>query len=240
MMKKKETQEEFYARIEKYSDKQDIVFVDKKNECNDIFSFMFRPAHKVQFMAGMFAHVVIHGLTEEAGKPVRYFSIASAPYEENLMFTTHVREKSMHKQKLGALSPGDSLSIYKVKGEFVLPDDQSRPVVLIAGGIGITPFRSMMRQALHERSKRGITLVHISDDEYVYENELSQLPYNQHRIRRERIDEYMQTLFEESGNTMYYFSGPPSFVDSMKERSLSIGINENDIKQDWFDGYDDF
>lgn len=235
-----ETREEFYARIEKYPDKQDITFVEKRHEYGDVYSFVFRPGHNVDFVPGQFVHLVIHDLPIEAGEPVRYLSIASAPSDKNLQFTTHVRKESRHKQKLGSLKEGDKETIYKIKGEFVLPENRTTPVVLLAGGIGITPYRSMMREEAHRQSKRDLSLVHVSDGEYLFERELSELPFSQHRIGREQIDDYIKTLFKEKEGALFYVSGPPGFVDAMKEKFLAFGIKEENIKQDWFDGYEDF
>jgi len=176
----------------------------------------------------------------KAGKPVRYFSVASAPSDENLQFTTHVREKSLHKQKLYSLKEGEAETIYNVKGKFVLPEEIGKSVILVAGGIGITPFRSMMREEAHGKSNRDITLVHVSDNEYLFEKELSEFPFSQHRIGRKELHSYLETFYKEKENGIFYVSGPPVFVDTMKEDLLKIGVSDDNIKQDWFDGYDDF
>lgn len=236
---KQETREEFYQRIEKYTDKQDITLIEKKCEFGDVHSFLFKSSHKVDFVPGQFAHVVIRGLPESAGKPVRYLSLASAPSDAELQFTTHVRKRSLHKQKLDELKLGETETIYNIKGEFVLPRDASKPVILVACGIGITPFRSMMREESHNNSKRDITLVHVSDNKYLFERELSELPFSQHRIRRDEIQSYIETLYKKKEDAIFYVSGPPGFVDAIKEDLLKIGIKEENIKQDWFDNYDD-
>ncbi len=236
---KQETREEFYQRIEQYTDKQDITLIEKKHEFIDVYSFVFKPSHKVDFVPGQFAHVVIHRLPENAGKPVRYLSIASAPSDNELQFTTHMRKQSLHKQKLGELKLGETETIYNVKGEFVLPADASKPVILVAGGIGITPFRSMMREESHNNSKRDITLVHVSDNEYLFERELSELSFSQHRIGRDKIRAYTETLYKEKEDAIFYVSGPPGFVDATKETLTMMSVSEDSIKQDWFDKYDD-
>lgn len=236
---KEETREEFYARIQTYDDKQDIILVEKKHEYADVYSFIFKPQHQVDFTPGYYAHVVIHDLPKSAGGPVRYLSIASAPSDGVLQFTTHVRDESAHKQKLGKLKIGDFETIYKVKGDFVLPKDQSRSVVLVAGGIGITPFRSMLREEAHNLSSRDITLVHVSDKEYLFEKELREFSFSQFRIKRDEINAYMETLYKEKTNAVFYASGPPGFVDAMKELLEKIGVKKENIKQDWFDNYDD-
>lgn len=244
MGKKDETREEFYKRIKEYPDTQDITFVSKKHEGADVYSFFFSPTKKVTFKPGMYAHVVIPTVPEEEGKPVRYFSIASAPTEDYLRFTTRVRDGSVHKQKLAELKPDDKCAIYKVKGEFLLPSNKERPVVLIAGGIGITPFRSMLINMDAKEETRNITLVHVSDKDYVFQRDLSEIPVPQHRITRDGVESIIEELVEEAEdrgeeNVMWYISGPPAFVDFVKEVLLEHDIEEKNIKQDEFDGYDD-
>src|SRR5690349_15824858 len=75
----------------------------------------------------------------------RTFSIASGPSESTLQIATRMRDTAF-KRVLGSLAPGAALKIRGPMGKFILPEDPSRPVVLLAGGIGITPFMSMLRE----------------------------------------------------------------------------------------------
>ena len=238
MTNENETREEFTERIKQYDDLQDITFVRKEHEYGDVHTLVFQPERPVHFSPGQFAHLVLWPLPDEIGKPVIYLSLSSKPSNPELRFTTHLRESDF-KNVLSNLKEGDKLSIYKVKGDFVLPEDTTKPVVLLAGGIGITPFRSMMLDENEKETGRNITLVHVSDNEYLYEEELSKLPFSQFRINREEIQSYAYALHSEKPNAVFYVSGPPGFVDAVKEICVSVGVSEENIKQDWFDGYDD-
>lgn len=235
---KKETREELLARIAQIPDKQDLTLVEKKHEYGDIYSFLFKPERPVHYAAGQYIHMLVHDLPEDV-KPTHHFSIASAPSSDELVqFTTHVREGSAYKQAFAKLAPGDKVSIFKVKGDFIMPENVHTETVLIAGGIGITPFRAMMREEAHENCGRPITLVHVASDGYLFESELSQLPFSQHRIKREELDSYLTELAKEKKDATFFVSGPPPFVDALKEKLMTRGIPENRIKQDWFDGYE--
>lgn len=237
MSHENETRTEFTERIKKYPDLQDITFVRKEAEFGDVHTLVFKPEHKVHFMPGYYVHLVLWPLPDEIGKPVIYLSISSKPSNPELRFTTHLRESDF-KNVLSNLEEGDKLSIYKIKGDFVLPDDTTKSVVLLAGGIGITPFRSMLLDEFEKDSPRDLTLIHVSDTKYCYEDELSKLPYAQNRINREQIDDALAKHVKEKPKAKYYVSGPPGFVDALKEKLENLGIPEENIKQDWFDGYD--
>src|SRR5450756_2841841 len=89
--------------------------------------------------------------TDDRGSD-RWFTIASAPYEKHVMLTTRfaAKESSTFKQTLKALKPGDTVEISDLDGDFTV-DDPQQHYVFIAGGIGITPFRAILKQAAHDR-----------------------------------------------------------------------------------------
>jgi ferredoxin-NADP reductase len=96
---------------------------------------------------------------EPEGAPLGHaFSIVSAPHEREVVIATRMRD-SAYKRALATLQPGAVVQLDGPFGELVL-DDSARPVVLIAGGIGITPFMSMLRHAARQRATRAMALVY--------------------------------------------------------------------------------
>ena len=231
--------ESIYERVKEYPDMQKAVLVRKVHEYGDIYSFVFKPEREVKFIAGQFAHLLLHDMDESKGKPVHDFSIASAPHDGELMFTTHVRKESLYKQKLDSLKEGDSVTLFKIKGEFTLPTHTDKPIVLIAGGIGITPYRSMLRDVYGKEKSYNLMLIHVSDDAFLYEEEFSEYPLSQMRMSRDALASYLEELCEENPDALYYVSGPPGFVDALKDMLTEFDVPEEHIKQDWFDGYED-
>lgn len=214
----------------------ELTFIRKKHEYGDVYSFEFSSPTPVDFTPGQFGNFLLYGHDTSEKNVTRKFSFTNLP-GENVSITTHVREKSSFKQELGALKEGDPFILFQVKGTFVLPEPLEQPIVLVAAGIGITPIHSMLKA--HAGKDEDITLVHVSDGDYLFEEELAALPFSQFRITSKEINAYLETLHKEKRDAKFYVSGPPGFVDVMKEVLQKLGVEEKNIKQDWFDGYED-
>lgn len=213
-----------------------LIFVEKIHEYGDVYSFVFKPEKPIAFIAGMYAHVRIPG--GEEGQQTREFSIASAPSEEYVRFSVHVRKESPYKQRLAALAPGEKVEIFKIKGSFVLPEDASRDVVFIAGGIGITPIRSMFVELSKQGSSRTPFLIHVAEDGYLFEKELSEFSNEQKRIKRADVDNVLKEVLGKHHDAQYYVSGPPGFVGAIDKKLKELGIVEENVIHDEFFGYE--
>lgn len=104
-----------------------------------------------KFKAGQYVDVTLLNPSEmDSQGAVRSFSIASAPYEDGLVVATRMRE-SAFKRVFAALPPGSELKLEGPMGSFTLHQNPAKAAVFLAGGIGITPFRSIVRQAIREK-----------------------------------------------------------------------------------------
>jgi glycine betaine catabolism B len=117
----------------------------------DVMSFKFGrqdiTSHNIfNYAAGQYAFFDIGGVYNDSKGPVRHFSLASSPTEEEIMITTRIRD-TPYKKRLSSLEIGSKAKVTKPLGKFVLHDDYSKPAVLLSGGIGVTPFRSMIKYA---------------------------------------------------------------------------------------------
>jgi ferredoxin-NADP reductase len=148
------------------------------------------------------------------------------------------------------LQPGDSLTVFKIKGGFVLPHDQLQleateapaaeslqPVALIAGGIGITPFRSMLRDISQRRLDLPLSLLHVSRDEFLFQPELEALPFEQRRVSRVALHGELDRLATAQPSALFYAAGATSFVQSVQAGLVVRGIEPERIKLDDFEGY---
>lgn len=223
-----------------------LKLVKRKQETSDVTSFIFLPSEPLKWIAGQFLHYVLHHRpTDERGSD-RWFTNSAAPFENHVQITTRFasNKSSSFKKKLFALQIGDEIETSFVEGDFTL-DDPQKEHVFIAGGIGITPFRSILAQLHFEKKPIHVTLLYANrDTNIVYKDELEALAANHptffiHYIfSPQHIDEKkIRELVPDIHKPIFYVSGPEPMVDSLGETLKQMGITEDHIKQDWFPGY---
>jgi glycine betaine catabolism B len=123
----------------------------REHQDTDVMSFKFgrqdNISHNIfNYAAGQYAFFDIGGVYNDLEGPVRHFSLASSPTEEEIIISTRIRD-TPYKKRLSSLEIGSKAKVTKPLGKFVLHDDYSKPAVLLSGGIGVTPFRSMIKYA---------------------------------------------------------------------------------------------
>ena len=218
----------------------------RKAESPGVESFIFKPEEPLVWKAGQFLHYVLnHASTDDRGSD-RWFTIASAPYERQVMLTTRFTSKrgSTFKKTLKTLKPGDSIEISDLDGDFIL-NDPKKQYVFIAGGIGITPFRSILKQAEHEGKKLRVQLIYANRKTIAaYKKELEAMAQRNPNFKihylfsPQRVDkETIKELVPDLKTPLFYVSGPEPMVESVGKMLQQIGIPKKRIKQDWFPGY---
>jgi ferredoxin-NADP reductase len=131
----------------------------QKFEATDVMSFRFSKEQKQQgresddrqssfldYTAGQYAFFDIGGVYNDSKGPIRHFTISSSPTEDFVMITTRIRD-TPYKKRLSSLEEGTIVKVRGPQGKFVLHQDYSKPAVFLSGGIGVTPFRSMIKYA---------------------------------------------------------------------------------------------
>lgn len=218
----------------------------RKAESPGVESFIFKPAEPLVWKAGQFLHYVLnHAPTDDRGSD-RWFTIASAPYERHVMITTRfaTKESSTFKKTLKALKRGDSIEVSDLDGDFIVSDPRKH-YVFIAGGIGITPFRAIMKQAEHDGKSLRVNLIYANRKNVAaYEKEFAALAKRNPHFKihylfhPQRIDEpTLRELVPDLKTPLFYVSGPGPMVESIGKMLQQIGIPKTRIKQDWFPGY---
>ena len=182
----------------------------------------------------------------------RTFSIASAPHEPQLTVATRMRD-SAFKRVLKNAQPGLQVEIDGPAGLMTLHEDAARPAVFLAGGIGITPFLSMARDAAHRKLPHRIVLFYANrrPQDAAYLDELRVLENPNYRlvalfsdppagwkgetgfIRRELLERNLQNLRA----PVYYFAGPPAMALAMQSMLGEMGIADADMRSEEFYGY---
>jgi len=223
-----------------------LQLIDKKIETREVTSFIFKPAEPVVWKAGQFFHYVLHHEpTDERGSD-RWFTISSAPFESDVMITTRLTSEkgSSFKNALQNLQTGESIEISDLDGDFIL-DDPNKSYVFIAGGIGITPFRSIIKELDHEQKAITVTLLYANKDQSIpFKDELETIAKKhptftiQYIFSPEHVDEAkIRQFVPDIKAPIFYISGPEPMVESLGNVLKGMGISEDHIKQDWFPGY---
>ena len=218
------------------------------------FGFERRPGY--EYRAGQWFVITFPGPLEPY---THHFSHSNSPLEPELEFTTRMRG-SEFKNALDALPLGAEVELEGPYGAFTLPDGLER-VAFLAGGIGITCVRSILRwlsdrQSASEDIPRSIVLLFAnhSEDSIPFRAELEQLEEGLPGLRvihvisqpgkgwpgyRGHIDrEVLDRELPRPASWAYYLSGPPPFVRSVQEQLSSGGIQSDSIKAEGFEGYE--
>lgn len=223
-----------------------LTLISKKTEAPGVESFIFEPMESPSWKAGQYLHYVLpHNPADERGTE-RWFTIASAPFEKRVMVTTRLAAEggSTFKAALDALPVGESIEASDVEGDFVV-DDVAQEYVFVAGGIGITPFHSILKEADHAGTALRVTLLYANRDANVpFKDELDAwAARNPNLVIRyltspARIDEDAITAFvPDLHKPVFYVSGPEPMVKSLSTMLESMGVPAPHIKLDDFPGY---
>lgn len=222
-----------------------LRLISRKAETKDVESFIFEPEAPLSWQAGQFLHYnLIHQDSDDRGTE-RWFTISAAPYEGHVMLTTRFTNPggSSFKQALANMKIGEEIEADTADGDFVYDKSAAR-CVLIAGGIGITPYRSMLVQLNHDKYPIKADLLYANRDRpLVFESELNEIARSQRYfkikpyigdelISREDLKGYL-----DQENVVFYISGPKKMVDVYQLMLEELGFNDTAIKLDYFPGY---
>src|SRR5215831_12993812 len=188
---------------------------------------------------------------------VRTFSIASAPFEDQLMFATRMRDTAF-KRSLKKVPLGTVVKMDSAMGSFTLHKNAAKPAVFLAGGIGITPFSSIVRQADHDRAPHKLYLFYSNrraeeapfvealqnlektNPQFRFIPTITEMPRSEKtwngetgRINQKMLSKYLTDL----RGPIYYVAGPPAMVSGMRKMLVESGADEDDIRSDEFAGY---
>ncbi len=224
----------------------------------DTVAFWFEPERPFVFTAGQFLEWTLPHSHPDSRGIRRYFTIASAPSEKGILLVTKfVEVSSSFKKALKDLKPGQKIIASNKEGEFVVRNKTSRHLVFIAGGIGVTPFRSIIRDILDRGQKVSITLLYASrsPEEFVFGDLFqeasekiglkivrtttdSQSAGSAWKGKTGRIDSDMiKSEVPNWQDCLFYVSGPDPMVVSYKKMLQKMGVASHNIKTDFFTGY---
>jgi ferredoxin-NADP reductase len=216
-----------------------LRLISSRDEAGNVRTFVFDTAG-LKWIAGQSQGYVLEHLGPTEDENQRWFTIASAPSEGEIHISTRVSQ-SVFKQALNAMKPGDEIQAFGLEGDFVW--EGLNYAVLVAGGIGITPFRSILVERDAKEMEINCTLLYFNRDENVpFRAELDSLAQKHPEMRLEVVIGEMITAESilahapEAMERLTYISGPETMVEAVGEALRGRGV---EVKQDWFPGYDE-
>lgn len=223
--------------------KRELLFKESYKESENVYSFVFEKEKDVTWKAGQYG---LFSITHKKIKtPTKPFSLSSAPTENVVKITTVIRDDpSDFKKALLELKQGFKVSMSGPLGPFYLKDNS--PTLLIAGGIGITPFRSIVKQieakATEVRNK--VHLLYLdSQQSFVFKDELDEIAVKtsisvNYLVSRgdlnQKIDKFVASHKDDG---KYFIAGPKSMTDSISTYLISNNVSKRNITKDVFTGY---
>lgn len=224
----------------------ELTVTKVKYETHDVFSTYF--SKNFDYKPGQYLTLELD--VEDPEGNTRPLSIASSPTEDFILISTKIRDTPF-KQKLVTLKVGDKVKAMGPMGNFILKED-AKDIVFLGGGIGITPFRDMIKYATDKKLSIKMTLLYSNktaadicyrDEWPLFEKQNPNLKVV-HTItddagwqgRKGRINESLIKEFS-SADTLFYICGPPAMVSGLFELLKSMNVPLSSIKMEKFAGY---
>jgi ferredoxin-NADP reductase/Na+-translocating ferredoxin:NAD+ oxidoreductase RnfD subunit len=241
------------------SSKRRVVLSLKKRSrlSPDIVDFVFIPSQRLAFLPGQYLEATLAHQNPDSRGVRRYFTVASSPTEDTIHLGVRFYERgSSFKRALRAMTNRTRLIGGPIAGDFVLPRDRTHKLVFIAGGVGVTPYRSMLKYLLDTGERRDIVVFFATRTaaDIVYQDVLTEAqrrlgiktiytltdtaaipnnwPGGKGRISEQMIVEAAPDYCERT----FYISGPPAMVNATERVLKNLGIGRSQIKRDDFPG----
>jgi len=248
----------------------ELVLLEKqKHNGTDVMSLKFskhdtaKQKKELDYISGQYAFFDIGGVFNDPEGPLRHFTIASSPTENFIMISTRIRD-TPYKKRLSSLE--EKRTKVKVRGpmgKFILHEDHSKPAVFLSGGIGVTPFRSMIKYATDKQLPIKIVMFDSNRDEnnILYKNEFDeylkinknlkiiyaitgeggQPPLGHWEGEIGRIDKPMITKYvseDDLNKSIFYICGPPAMLNAIQNiLNEKLRIPKDRVKIEEFTGY---
>lgn len=235
---------------------QNIKLIKKQEVASGTMAFHFEKPAELEFRAGQFCDLTLINPPETDNEgDVRGFSLVAAPFENEVVVATRLRDTAF-KRVLKDLSLGTEVKFDGPYGDYTLHKNEATPAVFIIGGIGVTPVRSMVAQATHDKTDHKIVLIHSSRtpkdipflkdfEELAKQNpNFTYVPVasddapedwqgERDKVNQDLIKKYVADL----NAPKYYLSGPEGMVKAMRQLLVDMQADEDNIKTEEFSGY---
>ena len=221
-----------------------LELIEKKQETGDVFSFIFKPLKTISWQAGQYAlYKLPHSHPDDRGD-TRIFTISSPPYQKNIMLTTRFffHEGSSFKKALFSKEIGEQIEVLRIQGHFTI-EEPAVKLIFIAGGIGITPFHSILLEMEKKKNMKDVILVYSnkSKESVIFKNTLNRLEKTlqginiQYIYSPQRCDkDYIKKSILDYQERIFYISGPIRLVKAVEDSLSQLNIGREQIRKDYF------
>ncbi len=240
------------------SPKEKLMLILEKKEklANDIYDFVFKNNSQFNFIPGQYLEWTLDVKKQDTRGNRRYFTISSSPTESEIrMGIKFYENSSSFKKSLLNLKAGDKVLAGSLSGDFTIAKSKEKKFVFIAGGIGITPFRSILKYLIDKNIKKDIILLYSNKqkDEIVYIDifnkafeklgiktyynltDLQSIPEDWIGERGRINAEMIKKLIPDYKDRVFYLSGPHGMITGFEETLESLNVKK--IKKDFFPGF---
>jgi ferredoxin-NADP reductase len=231
---------------------------EKETLAEGTMGFYFAKPAGFQFKPGQYLDITLVDPPEtDAEGNIRSLSIASAPEDERLLVATRMRDSAF--KRVLRMAPFDTeVRLEGPLGSFTLHNNSAKPAVFLAGGIGITPFSSIVRHAAHAKLPHKLYLFYANrrPEDAAFMPILQGLEKENPNFKfipsMVEMSKSVQTWNGESGfinrdmlarhlpnlqGPIYYIAGPPAMVAAMRQMLNAAGVDEDDLRTEEFAGY---
>jgi ferredoxin-NADP reductase len=223
-----------------------LILKDRIRLSPDTYDFVFSTNQKLNFIPGQYLEWTLEHPRPDSRGNRRYLTIASSPTEKDLRIGVKFHpDGSSYKKTLFSLDKSPIIAS-QLAGDFTLPKDPAKKYVFIAGGIGITPFRSMIKYLIDTNQKRNIILLYVNKNssEIVYSDIFDRaLPVGVKTIYFNTEDSghfdqnNLPKLIPDYRDRTFYISGPHGLVSATENILQSANLPSGQIKTDFFPGF---
>ena len=228
-----------------------LTLVKKTDEAQDTRSFYFKSETPLTWLPGQYIYITLPKLNyEDQRGDIRHFTISASPTEGDFVrITIRVRQESGYKKTLDELPLGSVVEGKGPQGTFLFDKKGNGSNIFLAGGIGITPFRSMTKWIIDNNLGVPIHLIHSnSDSEFVFKSDFEKWADENKNIKLSYFDSSVlghldsKKLLNLLSNTdiktsTFWVVGPNVFVDAMEDILEELKVPEDNIKTEKFTGY---
>jgi len=231
---------------------------EKVQVADGTFDFVFKPINPISYRPGQYMEWTLpHGRADDRGNR-RYFTVASSPTETEMRIGVKFYPRpSTFKQRMLDMKDGDRIVASQISGDFVMPQDSTQKLVFIGGGIGVTPFRSMLKYLTDRKEKRDIVFFYFTkfERDFAYREvfdaaakivgikmlyiltEPKEVPKGWKGLQGFMTPQLIEDQVHDYRERKFYISGPHAMVVANTAVLRDMGIPITNIKEDFFPGF---